>query len=80
MSTQYKKFRLQDYIYIYMHLISGWWFQSFLNFDVYPKKTGGNETTPPKFNIDTQNDAIFEAGDAFSKPSFLVSIRQIYGL
>ena len=30
--------------------------------------------------MDTQSDAIFEAGDTFKKPSFLVSIRQISGV
>ena len=29
-----------------------------------------SEGTPPKFNIDIQYDAIFEAGDTFAKPSF----------
>ena len=36
---------------------------------------------PPKNDyIDTQNAAIFEAGDTCSKPSFLVSTRQICGM
>ena len=36
--------------------------------------------TPLKTNIDTQNDAMFEAGDTFSKPSFLVSMLDFGGV
>ena len=32
----------------------------------------GNGISSSNSSIDTQNDAIFEAGDTFSKPSFLV--------
>ena len=35
--------------------------------------------TPLKFSIDTENDAIFEAGDTFFKASFLVSMGNKIG-
>ena len=34
---------------------------------------------PLKFSIDTENDAIFEAGDTFFKASFLVSMGNKIG-
>ena len=36
-------------------------------------------TPPKKTNMDTQNDATFEAGDTFQKPSFLVSMSDFGG-
>ncbi len=38
------------------------------------------EGYPLKFSIDTPKIAIFEAGDTSSKPSCLISIRQIFGV
>ena len=35
--------------------------------------------TPPKTSMDTQSDAIFEAGDTFQKPSFLISMLDFRG-
>ncbi len=46
-----------------------WRSRIFLREDIF-QKWGNASYTPPKTNMGTQNDALFEAGDTFLKPSF----------